>query len=120
MTVDKRPPGIATAFRNFDYEEEIARLKRSGGGSGGGGVGSTVAFYMTPYGASVVPVGHGVVPIQGGTIEPSGAFSLPGDGGIQVRDAGWYQVSSSPFIAGSTAGYHCSMGTAPNAVGEIA
>jgi hypothetical protein len=32
MTVDKRPPGIATAFRNFDYEEEIARLKRSGGG----------------------------------------------------------------------------------------
>lgn len=41
MTVDKRPPGIGTAFRNFDYEAELDRLKRSdfgsGGGSGGGG-----------------------------------------------------------------------------------
>jgi hypothetical protein len=33
MTVDLRPTGIGTAFRNFDYEKEIARLKRSGGGS---------------------------------------------------------------------------------------
>src|SRR3954471_15534608 len=106
MSRDKRAPGIGTAFRNFDYETEIDRLKRSGGGGGGG---STVAFYMTPYGASIVPAGHGVVPIQGGTIEPVGAFSLPGDGGIAVRDAGWYQVSCSPYFAGSTAGYHCSL-----------
>jgi hypothetical protein len=37
QSTDKRPPGIATAFRNKDYEREIARLKRmSGSGSGGG------------------------------------------------------------------------------------
>jgi hypothetical protein len=40
MTVDLRPTGIGTAFRNFDYEKEIARLKRSGGGGGGSSSGS--------------------------------------------------------------------------------
>jgi hypothetical protein len=41
MSRDKRPPGIGTAFRNFDYEEEIDRLKRTAfpGGSGGGTAG---------------------------------------------------------------------------------
>lgn len=37
MSVDKRPPSIATAFRNRTYEEEIKRIKRSGGAGGGTG-----------------------------------------------------------------------------------
>ena len=37
MTVDLRPPGIDTAFRNFTYEEELDRIKRSGLSGGGGG-----------------------------------------------------------------------------------
>jgi hypothetical protein len=45
MTVDLRPTGIGTAFRNFDYEKEIARLKRSGGGgSSSSGSGSSNAI----------------------------------------------------------------------------
>src|SRR4051812_35523455 len=44
MTVDKRAPGIGTAFRNFDYERELDRLKRSGGTGSGGGSGSSVAM----------------------------------------------------------------------------
>ena len=39
MSRDKRPPGIATAFRNFDYETELDRLKRTAV-SGGGGAGT--------------------------------------------------------------------------------
>jgi hypothetical protein len=40
MTASKIRPGIATAFRNKDYETEIDRLKRSGGTGSGGGDGT--------------------------------------------------------------------------------
>ena len=55
MTVSKTPPGIGTAFRNFDYEREIARLQRSGGGSGGGGTGP--AGPPGPTGYDTAPIG---------------------------------------------------------------
>jgi Collagen triple helix repeat (20 copies) len=45
MSRDKRPPTIANAFRNTDYERELDRLKRSGGsGTGGGGSGGSVTM----------------------------------------------------------------------------
>lgn len=38
MSRDKRPPTIANAIRNTDYEREIARLKRTSGISNSDGI----------------------------------------------------------------------------------
>lgn len=114
MTVDKRVPGIGTAFRNFDYEKEIERLKRSGGGGSGG---LSPVWFWSGWAAVVNAVSAWTtVPILSpGSQDSSGNFTLPGDGGIRCRDAGQYIIVASVYC-GSANVMHTTIGTTPNAV----
>jgi hypothetical protein len=98
MTVDLRPPGIGTAFRNFDYETEIDRLKRStvAGGSGGG---------TGPQG----PAGPAGTPGEKwytGAGAPPGATGIVGDFYIDTSNGNYYEKTATTTwtIVGSLTG----------------
>jgi hypothetical protein len=98
MTADPRTrmdhTTIGNAFRNFDYEREIDRLKRSGGG-GSGGSSSVSAAWAPGDGANIDIAGAWrAVPIPALTIEPSDAFTVSSNN-VTVKDAGWYHVSAT-------------------------
>src|SRR5262245_8759709 len=121
QSIDKRPPGIGTSFRNFDYEEDIARLKRMAGSGGGGGTAIQAAFWSGT--GTTVSTGTGWVnvPIANGTSDPAGAFTWNADGSISVKDAGWYYIDVNVFGQAANVAYHITIGGssgAPNGVGE--
>jgi hypothetical protein len=86
MTVDKRAPGIGTAFRNFDYERELDRLKRSGGtGSGGGGGGSVAMDPWHTVNAAGEPAFQNSYNNYDAANYPAAAFRKDPLGKVQLR-----------------------------------
>ena len=111
MSKDKRPPTIANSIRNTDYEREINRLKRSGGG------GSVAAAAYRSGPGPIASVGAAWVTLDpraaGAVIDPIGSFTENADKSISVTEAGWYDISAT--IATQSVydgGIHIAFGTA--------
>lgn len=121
QSIDKRPPGIGTAFRNFDYEEDIRRLKRMSGAGGSGGTAIQAAFWSAT-GTNITTAGTAFtnVPIANGTSDPAGAFTWNADGSITIKDAGWYYVDANVFGSAANVTYHITLGGSPNVANGVA
>ena len=113
-----RPDRMELLTTSDRVPERLRRLEKAV--EGGGIAGASVLFSTYNWGTAVdCTSGWKTLPIGGpGTSEPVGAFVVAVDGGVQVRDAGWYVAAASVYNSTSMT-IHCGISTVPNSYHPI-